>query len=95
MSQMRVCHAYGYVIGLEPIRLMNGLPDNWWPICFLIALISLPPLVVSVALPCPMGLRPGAYGCGSAIMVDSQDDPATMTSDYGVAHINSIVSVHV
>jgi hypothetical protein len=42
---------------------------------------------VSVALSCPMGLRPGAGGCGSAILIDSQESPDSITSDQVVTSV--------
>jgi hypothetical protein len=42
---MRVCHAYGYVIGLEPIRLASGLPANGRPLSYY------PHYTASIALP--------------------------------------------
>jgi hypothetical protein len=38
-----------------------------------------------------MGLRPGAGGFGSAALVDSLDDTATITSDQGVTHSLAII----
>jgi hypothetical protein len=39
---------------------LMGLPDNGWPLSYI------PYQAASVALPCPIGLRPGAGGCGGA-----------------------------
>ena len=40
-----------------------------------------------------MGLRPGAGGFGSAALTDLQDNPNTITSDYGVPTLSIYVSV--
>jgi len=37
-----------------------------------------------------MGLRPGACDCGSAILINSQDSPDSITSDYSVIPINTV-----
>ena len=38
----------------------------------------------SVALPYPMGLRPGDCGFGSAILTDSQVNSDSITSDHSI-----------
>ena len=51
------------------------------------------PYSASVALPCPMGLRPGAGGCGSAALIASDKDIDAITSDHGVIVIALVVLV--
>ena len=42
------------------------------------------PHYARVALPCPMRLRPGACGCGSAALITSEEETDVITSDYVV-----------